>query len=146
MKTDHIIALKKVLANLYTIYLKTQNYHWHVQSQNFYSVHMLLESQYTALTTEIDDVAERIITLGEQAPATYREFAELTAIKEGDSSLPMLEMLKDLCESQSEVIASLKTALKAAAEHDDVGSEDILSSLVSAHEKMLWMLKSTLNG
>ena len=144
MASNNISALKQLLANLYSLYLKTQNYHWHVKGQHFYAIHMLLESQYTVLATEIDEVAERIITLGEKAPASYQAFSELTTIKEGDSSLPLLNMLQDLCDGQEEVITTLKMALAAAGEHQDVGSEDLLSSLVSAHEKMLWMLKTSL--
>jgi starvation-inducible DNA-binding protein len=137
-------ALSVVLADSYTLYLKTQNYHWHVKGPNFKSLHILFEEQYMDLANAVDAIAERILTLGSRAPASYKEFEALKTIDEGDSSLDAQSMLKQLAADQDKMIATLNTALKAAQAIDDEGSVTLIGDRLGVHEKNRWMLKSSL--
>lgn len=137
-------ALKHVLADSYSLYLKTQNYHWHVKGPQFASLHGLFEEHYTELATAIDEIAERIITLGEQAPATFSELAKLSTIKEGDSNLSANDMLKDLIDSHTILLTHLTKALDTASKNNDAGSEGLLGDRIASHQKASWMLKASL--
>lgn len=137
-------TLKHVLADSYSLYLKTQNYHWHVKGPQFASLHSLFEGHYTELATAIDEIAERIITLGEKAPATLAEISKLSSIKEGDSTLNANDMLKDLIDSHTILLDNLTNALDTAVENSDAGSEGLLSDRIASHQKSLWMLKASL--
>lgn len=136
-------ALKTVLADSYALYLKTHNYHWNVEGPNFRSLHLMFEEQYTDLAVAVDDIAERIRSLGEKAPGTFSKFSALSSIKEGDENAGAQFMVKDLAESQNTMIQSLKTALASAQNVGDEVTAGILIDRMSVHEKAAWMLKST---
>lgn len=143
-QTQLIDALRVVLADSYTLYLKTQNYHWHVRGPNFQSLHLLFEGQYTDLADAVDVIAERILTLGSSAPATFKEFIELSTITEGRASLSAEEMVKEMVADQDQMIKTLNFALAQAQEAGDEGSVALLGDRIATHEKNRWMLSSSL--
>jgi len=136
-------ALHRLLADTYALYLKSQNYHWHVRGPNFKSLHELFEEQYTELAEAVDEIAERIITLGGQAPASFSEFNELKSINDGDSSSPSNKMLDDLVSNHNTIVGNLKSALKLADGASDDGTVDLLSGRIGWHEKVVWMLQAS---
>jgi len=145
MKNTGLIgAMRVVLADTYALYLKTQNYHWHVKGPNFKSLHVLFEEQYQNLANAVDTIAERILAMGERAPATFKEFMELKTIQEGDSHLPAEAMVKALEKDQTELVATLKKALTLAQETGDEGTVSLLGERIADHEKVRWMLASSL--
>ena len=139
-----IEALSKVLADSYTLYLQTHNFHWNVTGPNFQSLHLLFEQQYTELALAVDEIAERIRTLGAIAPGTYARFSELTGIEEVDGSIGAEEMLQRLIAGQEQVIRSARAAASLAEAAGDQASADLLIGRISVHEKNAWMLRSSL--
>ncbi|OGT30724.1 MAG: DNA starvation/stationary phase protection protein [Gammaproteobacteria bacterium RIFCSPHIGHO2_12_FULL_35_23] len=139
-----IKAFKVVLADTYTLYLKTQNYHWHVKGPSFQSLHLLFESQYQSLAEAVDTIAERILTMGGSAPATFKEFLTLTTLKEGETSLSADRMVRELVVDQETILKSLATALAAAQKTGDEGSIALLGERIAEHEKNRWMLASSI--
>ena len=137
-------GLAKLLADTYAVYLKTHGYHWNVRGPNFSQLHTLFMAQYTEMWTAIDEVAERIRALGELAPQGYGAFGNLSAIKDGDPSKNAEAMLKDLIESHETLIATLYASLPAAQEAGDEVSASLISDRLTAHEKHVWMLRSSL--
>ncbi len=135
-------ALKKILADTYTLQLKTQNYHWNVEGSHFRSLHLMFEEQYNELFAAVDVIAERIRALGEKAPGTYAEFAKLSKIKDGDHSITGLAMAKDLHTTNVQVTKNLKAALEIAEKADDASTADLLTQRITVHDKAAWMLKS----
>lgn len=138
-----ISALQKLLADTYALYLKTQNYHWHVKGPQFKSHHELFEQQYTELALAVDEIAERILTLGANAPASFSAFSALTTINEGKENLNADQMLHDLSESHQMIVQSMTSILKTASEHQDEGTVALLSERIALHEKSLWMLRAS---
>lgn len=139
-------ALKRVLGNSYVLYVKTHAYHWNVTGPNFQSLHTLFETQYRAIWTSLDEIAERIRALDAFAPGTTRELAELATIDEGDNDVPSADgMLEALMTAHENWIAAAELALDEASEAGDVGTEDLLTGLITAHEKMRWMLRASLS-
>ena len=136
--------LKEILADSYTLYLKTQNYHWHVTGINFKSLHDLFEQQYTELAVAIDDIAERLRTLDEKAPASLQEFEQYRHLKDGDSSLPATKMLEDLHQDHLTVIEHLNEGINLASEQADEDTIALISERLVAHEKMARMLKASI--
>ncbi|MBB3893061.1 starvation-inducible DNA-binding protein [Phenylobacterium haematophilum] len=137
-------GLAKLLADTYAVYLKTHGYHWNVRGPNFSQLHTLFMAQYTEMWTAIDEVAERIRALGELAPQGYGAFGNLSSIKDGDPSRNAEEMLKDLIASQETLIGTLYAILPAAQEAGDEVSASLISDRLTAHEKHVWMLRSSL--
>jgi|TARA_Y100001960_G_scaffold83441_1_gene89098 starvation-inducible DNA-binding protein len=135
--------LRVVLANSYTLYLKTHNYHWNVTGPSFKSLHDLFEVQYTELATAVDDIAERIRALDAYAPGSFKEFLELTTLEEAKSGISADEMLEDMIKSQTALIDSVKDALEAASADEDEVTAGILGERLSVHEKARWMLKAS---
>ena len=135
--------LRVVLANSYTLYLKTHNYHWNVTGPSFKSLHDLFEVQYTELALAVDDIAERIRSLDAYAPGSFKEFLELTTLEEAKSGISAEEMLEDMINSQTALIASVKDALEAASADEDEVTAGILGERLSVHEKARWMLKAS---
>ena len=137
--------LKTLLANNYTLYLKTQNYHWNVTGPQFRSLHLLFEEQYNDLFTANDEIAERIRTLGSPAPGSYSAFSKLSSIKEaGEEVIPAETMVKQLAEDQKTILDSLMDVLEAAQEAGDEGTVDLVTGRISVHEKAAWMLRSSI--
>lgn len=135
------MSLSKLLADTYSLQLKTQNYHWNVSGPFFTTLHTLFETQYTELFAANDTLAERIRALGSKAPATYNEFLKLTTIKEGNSSLKAMDMVKDLLESHETVIKNARLIFPAAEGAGDEATVDLLTQRLEAHEKAAWMLR-----
>lgn len=132
--------LRVVMANTYALYLKTQNYHWHVKGPNFKSLHELFEGQYLELAEAVDDIAERILTMGHDAPATFKQFESLKTIPDGDCSIPANDMVKELANDHKHMSDLLNETIRVAAENHDEGTVALLSERIAHHEKMMWML------
>ncbi|MBM3618809.1 MAG: DNA starvation/stationary phase protection protein [Alphaproteobacteria bacterium] len=139
-----IEGLKHSLADSYTLFLKTQNYHWNVTGPNFRGLHLLFEEQYNDLFAAIDEIAERIRALGEHAPGSFKAFSKLSGIKEAaDESPTPAAMVKELAKDQDTLLATLGKAIEAAQKAGDEATADLLIGRVAAHEKNRWMLKSS---
>ena len=135
--------LKPLLADTYTLYLKTQNYHWNVVGKNFFSLHLLFEQHYRALAEAVDEIAERIRELGEKAPGSYTEFAQLTSQSEAKAGNAE-EMILDLQTSHEKMSLSLHDLFEAAKTFNDESTQDLLVKRLEHHEKAAWMLKAHL--
>ncbi len=142
--SNYITALQAVLADSYTLYLKTQNYHWNVEGPHFKSLHEMFEEQYRELFDANDEIAERIRALGEKVDGTYKGFSDKASIKEGDMNLGEHAMVTDLFKSNRQVVKTIKTAMDAAEEADDQATVDMMVARTQAHEKAAWMLRSIL--
>ncbi|MCK7597569.1 DNA starvation/stationary phase protection protein [Microbulbifer sp. CAU 1566] len=136
-------SLKKLLADSYTLYLQTHNFHWNVTGRLFRELHLMFEEQYTELATAVDDIAERIRTLDVVAPGTYKAFAELSSIKEVEDVPAAEEMVRILTQGHEAVVKTCREALKAAQEADDESSVALVSDRMRVHEKTAWMLRAT---
>ena len=134
--------LKHLLADSYTLYLQTHNFHWNVTGPQFRELHLLFEEHYTELAVAVDDVAERIRTLGVQAPGSYKEFAALSSIAEVDEVPPAEEMVRILKKSHEQVVRTCRSALKQAQAGDDESSCALISDRMRIHEKTAWMLRA----
>jgi starvation-inducible DNA-binding protein len=144
-RTDIVNGLSRLLADTYTLYLKTHNYHWNVTGPMFTSLHALFEEQYTELATAVDVIAERIRALGEFAPGSYQAFAQLTEIKEENNVPAAEQMIQNLLDSHEVIIRHARELLQSdAVESDDV-SADLLTQRMEFHEKNAWMLRSLLS-
>ncbi len=134
--------LGALLADSYTLYLQTHNFHWNVTGPMFPQLHQMFEVHYTELAIAVDDIAERIRSLGEPAPGTYKAFAQLSKIKEVDNIPPAEEMIKLLTEGHEQVVKTCRAALVFAQEADDESSAALISDRMRVHEKTAWMLRS----
>ncbi len=140
-------ALSRVLADAYTLYLKTHNFHWNVTGPMFNTLHTMFEVQYSEQWTALDAIAERIRALGFHAPASYAEFARLSSIPEapGMAEPPAWhEMVQQLVDGNEAVCRTARHALEIADDADDAPSEDLLTQRLQTHEKYAWMLRSLL--
>ncbi|WP_216825111.1 Dps family protein [Agarilytica rhodophyticola] len=144
MTIPTVESLKKVLADNYALYLKTQNYHWNVEGSDFKVLHTLFEEQYIDLAAAIDKVAELIRGLGEKAPGTWKDYEALTSISDGDVNASSNGMLKDLLQDQDIIQGSLQEALSVAQEANDEVVIGVLVERLTAHRKNKWMLKSSI--
>ena len=136
--------LSKVLAESFAVYLKTHGYHWNVQGPEFFSLHGLLQQQYTEMWAALDDIAERIRALGELAPMSGSAFGNLTSIGDGNPDQTATEMLKELIRDNATLISTARKALEVAGEAGDEASVDLMTQRLAAHEKASWMLRSSL--
>jgi starvation-inducible DNA-binding protein len=136
--------LKVLLASSYTLYLKTHNYHWNVTGPMFTTLHGLFMTQYTELSLAIDEIAERIRTLGEQAPGSYQAFAALSTVDEETRFPKAKDMLENLLSDQAKIVAVAKRVIAAAEECKDQPSVDLATRRMEVHEKNAWMLRSHL--
>ena len=137
-------GLSKLLADSYTLYLKTHNYHWNVTGPMFNTLHVMFETQYTELATAVDEIAERIRALGIKAPASYSAFSDLTKITEGSGDESAEEMIRQLVIGQETVARTAREAFPAAEKANDEPSADLLTQRMQVHEKNAWMLRSML--
>lgn len=137
-------GLKHLLADTYTLYLQTHNFHWNVTGPQFRELHLMFEEHYTALALAVDEVAERIRTLGYPAPGTYRALGELASVEEVENVPSASEMVVILTKSHEQVIKTSRAALKLAQSADDESSIGLISERMSWHEKTAWMLRSML--
>lgn len=137
-------GLSRLLADSYTLYLKTHNFHWNVKGPMFQTLHLMFEAQYNELALAVDLIAERIRALGYPAPGTYREFSKLTSIKEPEGVPSARQMIQQLVEGQESVVRTARTILPIVeAAHDEVSS-GLLADRMEIHEKTAWMLRSLL--
>jgi len=138
-------GLSRLLADSYTLFLKTHNYHWNVTGPMFQTLHTMFEAQYTELFTAVDAIAERIRALGLPAPGSYAEFAKLTQITEATTVPRAKDMIHDLVKGHETVAKTARSIFaKAEAGHDEV-TVDLLTSRLDIHEKAAWMLRSHLD-
>ena len=137
-------GLAKVLADSYTLYLKTHNYHWNVTGPLFNTLHLMFEAQYTELATAVDEIAERIRALGVAAPGSYKAFTELTEIEEETDVPSADEMIRQLVIGQETVVRTARTVFKIADSANDEPTADLLTQRMQIHEKNAWMLRSML--
>ena len=136
--------LSKVLADSYAVYLKTHGYHWNVRGPEFFSLHGLLQQQYTEQWAALDDIAERIRALGELAPQSASAFGNLTSIPDGNPDQTAHEMLAELIRDHGTLIKTVRETLDVAGEAGDEASVDLMTQRLTAHEKAAWMLRSSL--
>lgn len=134
-------ALKHLLADSYTLYLQTHNFHWNVSGPRFRDLHLMFEEHYTELATAVDEIAERIRTLGVAAPGTYKSFAKLSSIQEVEGVPDAKEMVKILNESHEQVVKTCREALKLAEDAEDESTAALVSDRMVIHEKTAWMLR-----
>ena len=137
-------GLSKLLADTYTLYLMTHNFHWNVTGPMFNTLHEMFMTQYTDLWNSIDDVAERIRALGHFAPGTYREFGKLSTISEPTDVPEALEMVRQLVVGHEAVAKTARATLKVADAASDEPTADLLTQRLEFHEKTAWMLRSLL--
>lgn len=137
-------GLSRVLADTYTLYLKTHNYHWNVTGPMFNTLHLMFETQYNELWLAVDLIAERIRSLGQPAPGTYREFAALTSIAEPDGVPTAEAMLLDLVNGNEAVAKTAREIFRLAESASDQSTADLLTQRLQVHEKTAWMLRSML--
>lgn len=138
-------GLSRLLADTYTLYLKTHNFHWNVTGPMFQTLHIMFETQYTELATAVDTIAERIRALGFPAPGTYKQFNELTSISEAEGVPNAEEMIRSLVEGQEAVVRTARSIFPIADEAHDEPTADLLTERMQIHEKTAWMLRSLLN-
>ncbi|RFA24787.1 DNA starvation/stationary phase protection protein [Alkalilimnicola ehrlichii] len=137
-------GLGRLLADTYTLYLKTHNFHWNVTGPLFNTLHLMFEEQYTELATAVDEIAERIRALGFPAPGSYREFSGLTSIEEASGQPEAEEMIRQLVRDQETVVRTARSLLPVASEVHDEPTVELLTSRMQVHEKSAWMLRSLL--
>ncbi len=143
-RRDIAAGLSRLLADSYTLYLKTHNFHWNVTGPMFQTLHTLFETQYTELATAVDEIAERIRALGEPAPGSYQQFAALSSIPE-ETGIPSAEdMIRQLVEGQEAVARTARSVFPTADEASDEPTADLLTQRMQIHEKNAWMLRSLL--
>lgn len=137
-------GLSRTLADTYSLYLKTQNYHWNVVGPMFHSLHTMFEVEYTGLALAVDEIAERIRALGAPAPATYRQFVELSSVSEDVDAPDALEMVRRLVAGHEATVRTIRGVLPLAEAAPDQVSTDLLVRRLEVHEKTAWMLRSVL--
>jgi starvation-inducible DNA-binding protein len=135
-------GLAKLLADSYTLYLKTHNYHWNVTGPQFNTLHQMFEQQYTELAVAVDEIAERIRALGEWAPGSYSAFARLTSIEEEENVPNAEQMIRELVKGQEAVARTARAVIEAANAANDEPTADLLTQRMQVHEKNAWMLRS----
>lgn len=138
-------GLSRLLADTYTLYLKTHNFHWNVTGPMFQTLHLMFETQYNELSLAVDAVAERIRTLGFPAPGTYKEYSQLTSIEEAEGVPTAEEMIKELVAGQEAVVRTARSVFPLADAANDEPTADLLTQRMQTHEKTAWMLRSLLN-
>ncbi len=138
-------GLSHVLADSYTLYLKTHNFHWNVTGPMFNTLHMMFEQQYNELALAVDEIAERIRALGEKAPGTYAAFAKLTEIEEEEGTPDAEEMIRQLVRGHETVARTARSVFPTAEAGSDEPTADLLTQRLQVHEKTAWMLRSMLN-
>ena len=139
-------GLSRLLADTYTLYLKTHNFHWNVTGPMFNTLHLMFEGQYTELAVAVDDIAERIRALGFPAPGTYAAYARLSSIKEEEGVLEDEEMIRQLVQGQEAVVRTARSLFPAIDAAGDEPSADLLTQRMQSHEKTAWMLRSLLSA
>jgi len=138
-------VLQALLADEFVLYTKARNYHWNVIGPQFHDLHKLFEEQYEALSDMVDEVAERIRTLGGVAPGTLEEFRKAARLREEPGVVPpALQMVRNLASDHEAIVRQLRQDIPVVQDqHNDVGTADFLTGLMEKHEKYAWMLRAT---
>ncbi len=139
-------GLAGVLADTYTLYLKTHNFHWNVTGPMFGSLHLLFETQYQELALAVDTLAERIRALGDFVPATFKQFQAMSDIKETTDIPRATDMIAQLLDGHEIVTRNAREVIEKAEKLDDQATADLLTARLEAHEKAAWMLRSHLEA
>jgi starvation-inducible DNA-binding protein len=137
-------GLSRLLADTYTLYLKTHNYHWNVTGPMFQTLHLMFETQYNELALAVDLIAERIRALGAPAPGSFREFSTLSSITEDTDRPDATEMIQRLVKSQETVVRTARSVFLVVEAAHDEPTADLLTQRMQVHEKTAWMLRSLL--
>lgn len=137
-------GLSRLLADTYTLYLKTHNFHWNVTGPQFNTLHVMFEEQYTELAAAVDEIAERIRALGFPAPGTYTAYSKLTTLSEEEGVPAAEKMIAQLVEGQEAVVRTARSVFPAAEKAGDEPTADLLTQRMQIHEKTAWMLRSML--
>ena len=137
-------GLSRLLADTYTLYLKTHSYHWNVTGPMFQTLHAMFMTQYTELSVAVDDVAERIRALGEPAPGSYSAFGRLSSIPEDETPPAAKEMIANLVRGNESVARTARAVFPIAEDANDQPTCDLLTQRMQVHEKSAWMLRSLL--
>lgn len=137
-------GLNHLLADSYTLYLMTHNFHWNVKGPMFNTLHLMFEGQYNELALAVDLIAERIRALGYPAPGTYGEFIKLSSIKEVSGQPAAEEMIKHLVLGQEAIVRTARSLFPAVEKASDEPTADLLTQRMQLHEKNAWMLRSLL--
>ncbi len=143
-RSDIAKGLNHLLADTYTLYLMTHNFHWNVKGPMFNTLHLMFEGQYNELALAVDLIAERIRALGYPAPGTYGEFAELSSIKEVKGQPVAEEMIRHLVLGQESIVKTARSLFPAVEKAADEPTADLLTQRMQLHEKNAWMLRSLL--
>lgn len=137
-------GLSKLLADTYTLYLKTHNFHWNVTGPMFQTLHLMFEQQYNELALAVDMIAERIRALGFPAPGTYKEFSKLSSVDEAEGVPNAKEMIRQLVAGQEAVVRTARSVFPPVEKANDEPTADLLTQRMQVHEKTAWMLRSLL--
>lgn len=143
-RNDIARGLSRLLADSYTLYLKTHNFHWNVTGPHFQQLHLMFETHYNELALAVDLIAERIRALGVAAPGSYSQYAELSAVKEEKGVPSWQNMVKQLIEDHETVVRTCRTLLKTAQDAVDESTASLVGDRMGVHEKTAWMLRSLL--
>ncbi|MGK0673200.1 MAG: Dps family protein [Halothiobacillaceae bacterium] len=135
-------GLSRLLADSYSLFLMTHNFHWNVVGPQFNALHTMFEAQYTELFTGIDEIAERIRALGEAAPGTFKQFEKLASFGIPEERLDAHDMLVELVKGQEAVVRTARDILPVAEKANDQPTIDLLTRRMETHEKNAWMLRS----
>lgn len=136
-------GLSTLLADTYTLYLKTHGFHWNVTGPTFSSLHQMFEEQYLDLRDAVDEIAERIRALGHMAPGSYSEFGRLTSIPDEEGVPAAEDMVRRLAEDHQRLVRSARPLVEKAEEAGDVATADLVTGRILIHEKTAWMLRAT---
>jgi starvation-inducible DNA-binding protein len=136
-------GLSRLLADTYTLYLKTHNYHWNVTGPMFRSLHLMFEEEYMDLREAVDVIAERIRALDHPAPGSYAEFAKLSSVADEAGAPDAMEMVRRLVDGHEAVIRTARPLVETAEAGGDVATADLATERIEVHEKTAWMLRST---
>ena len=138
-------GLSRVLADTYSLYLKTHNFHWNVEGPMFNTLHLMFMEEYTELWNALDAIAERIRALGHPAPGSYAAYAKLSSIKEETGVPKAEEMIRQLVDGQEAVARTARAVFPSAEKAGDEPTADLLTQRLQIHEKTAWMLRSLLS-
>lgn len=138
-------GLSRLLADSYTLYLKTHNYHWNVTGPMFRTLHLMFEEQYTELAQAVDEIAERIRSLGVYAPGSYSQFQKLSSVSEETGIPKTREMIANLVQGQETTAKTARAVFPLAEKGNDEATLDLLTQRIQVHEKTAWMLRSLLD-
>lgn len=137
------LALSKLLASTYTLYLKTHGYHWNVEGPHFQQLHIQFMQQYTEMWTAVDELAERIRALGHYAPSSYADMSKLSAVPEETGTPDWHQMVTTLATGHEQVAKIARDVLRTAEEANDDATADVVTPRITLHEKTAWMLRAT---